>query len=176
MDNNTWIKLNRSIQDHWLYEDKPFNKTMAWIDLILIADYKTQKKMWRGNQVTFKRGDVNKSISALAVRWGWSRGRVKRFLKMLETDNMIKINATTNRTTITLINYGVFQDKRSTDKSTVDTTEQTSDGTTGGTHLKNIKKDKENKKGASSLPEEAPAPEEEEEEITDEMFEAMEDI
>ena len=160
---------------------------MAWIDLILIADYKTQKKMWRGKKVEFKRGDVNKSISMLADRWGWSRGRVKRFLKMLETDNMIKVKATTNRTTITLLNYGVFQDKRSTNRTTGDTTERTSGDTTDGPHLKNIKKDKEIKEEAVSLLDEAPASEEEDDDenyvqdpstmwCTDEEWEAGEVI
>ena len=48
------------------------------------------------------------------------------------------------------------------------------DKDTGKSLYKKDKKDKKEERGASSLPEEAPAPEEEE--ITDEMFEAMEDI
>ena len=32
-----WIKLHRSITDNQLYFKEPFNKTLAWIDLLLLA-------------------------------------------------------------------------------------------------------------------------------------------
>lgn len=71
--NDGWIKLDRAIQDNWLWEDKPFDKGKAWIDLLMLANWKDNKIPFKGEIVTCKRGDVNISITALAERWGWSR-------------------------------------------------------------------------------------------------------
>ena len=84
MKNKGYIYLDRKILDHWTYKDKPFNRGMAWIDLLLIADHTTHTDIWRGNPITYKRGDVNLSISELAKRWGWSRDKTRRFIKDLE--------------------------------------------------------------------------------------------
>lgn len=154
----SYIYLDRQIQDHWTYQDKPFNKSMAWIDLLLLADYKDHTSNWRGKPTEFKRGDVNRSISFLANRWGWSRGKTIRFLRVLETDGMITINATTNRTTLTIVKYGIFQNHGTTDRTTDGTTDRTTDdttvGTTVGTHLiKNNKKQERRKKEKTASPE-----------------------
>lgn len=142
-----WIYLDRKIFDNWMYSDKPFNKSMAWIDLLLLADYSTSEKLWRGNMTTFKRGDVNISILELSKRWGWSRDKVRRFLSALEKDNAVRVKATTNKTTITIVNYEVFQTKRATDNTTNKATKRTSDKATDNTHLNNNKRiNKENKR------------------------------
>lgn len=138
-----YIYLDRSLCDHWLYADKPFDKARAWIDLIFLAHHKTHTRMFRGKPKTYKRGDVDRSISSLADRWGWSRQKVRRFLNQLVDDGMVQVNATTNDTTITIVKYGDFQNKRTTNDTTNDTTdvtmERTSDVTTDGTHTRNDK-------------------------------------
>lgn len=112
-----WFLLDRSIQDSWLWKDKPFNKSMAWIDLIMLANWEDKKMPYKGKVITCKRGDVNLSISELAKRWGWDRKTAKRFLKLLESDNMITLNATTHRTTVTIVNYDKYQHKGSTNST-----------------------------------------------------------
>lgn len=145
-----YIYLDRSLCDHWLYADKPFDKARAWIDLIFLAHHKTHTRMFRGKPKTYKRGDVDRSISSLADRWGWSRQKVRRFLNQLVDDGMVQVNATTNDTTITIVKYGDFQNKRTTNDTTNDTTdvttERTSDVTTDGTHTRNDKGMKRNDK------------------------------
>lgn len=150
MADKGWIKLNRQIMDHWVYEDKPFNRSMAWIDLILLADHKTHKSLWRGRLTEFKRGDVNLSLTELGHRWGWSRDKVKNFIKDLEEDGMIKAKVTTNRTTLTLIKYDDFQISVTTDQSTEK--QRTDNGPTSDhTYLKNNKEiNKNNKKVPST--------------------------
>ena len=176
-----WIKLNRQIIDHWLYKDKPFNKSMAWIDLLLIADHTTHTDLWRGKMTTFKRGDVNLSVTELAKRWGWSRDKARRFIKDLESDGMLRVNCTTYRTTLTVVKYGIFQDKVTRDKATDNTRDKSRDKATNNTYLKNNKElNKENKEGSSPTSSEVVAAEEEEEErvgLTDEEWDALgEDI
>ena len=113
-----YFVINRQIFDHWLWDDKPFSKGQAWIDLIGLANYEDGKTPYKGEVVTCKRGTVNRSISFLARRWGWSREKTRTFLALLASDNMVEIKATTNRTTITLINYGKYQLDPTTNQAT----------------------------------------------------------
>lgn len=113
-----WISLNRQIQEHWLWKDKPYDKARAWIDLLLLANYEDKKMPYKGEVITCKRGDVNLSYLFLAKRWGWSRKKVMSFIKLLENDEMVTTKATTHRTTITIVNYGIFQDTGTTKGTT----------------------------------------------------------
>lgn len=122
-----FFKVDRQVFDHWLWEDKPFSKGQAWIDLIGLANYEDGKTLYRGKVVDCKRGTVYRSISFLAERWGWSRDKTRNFLNMLESDGMVRIKATTRQTTVTLINYGKFQDRVTTDSSTDSTTDSSTD-------------------------------------------------
>ncbi len=113
-----WIKLNRSIEDNFLWTDYKFSEGQAFIDLLLLANHEDKKTAYKGEIIVCEKGTVNRSISSLAKRWKWSRDKARRFLELLESDNMIKVNATTNRTTITIVNYGVYQDSPTTNKAT----------------------------------------------------------
>lgn len=136
-----WIKLNRQIQDHWLWKDEPFTYGTAWIDLLLLANYEDKKMPYKGEIIICKRGDVNLSYSALADRWKWSRWKVKSFITLLVSDGMVTTNATTHRTTITIVNYDKFQLLPSTDCITDQpTNRQQTDSKP--TQLRKIKKDK----------------------------------
>lgn len=150
MNKGYFVKIDRTLPEHWIYDCKPFDYAHAWIDLIMLADIQDHKTLYRGDMVSFKRGDVNISISKLAERWGWSRDKARRFLTLLENDEMVRVISNKHRTTITLVNYGVFQDKPTTDKATDrhQTRQQTdirptSDKATDKAHLKNIKNNKE---------------------------------
>lgn len=117
-----FIKLDRQIMEHWLWRDKPFDKGRAWIDLIGLANHKTEDFVAHGTLVHGKRGNVYRSKTWLGERWGWSRKKVTNFLNMLVKDGMITVNSirmgTVNGTVITIVNYGKFQDSRTT-KETV---------------------------------------------------------
>lgn len=141
MDKNGFISIHRKIQDNWLWNDKPFSKGQAWIDLLLLARWKDEKKLHRGKLYDRKRGEVNYSMTWLAERWGWSRDKVRRFIRTLERDNMVTLNATTNDTSITIENYSVYQDSRTTDKATDNTTDKSTDNTTDNTQMNKDNKD-----------------------------------
>ena len=113
-----YVRIHREIMDHWLWEDKPYSKGQAWIDLILRAKYKDEKFPYRDNVIDGKRGTVYISIKSLANEWGWSRDKTTRFLMLLQADGMIVLNATKHNTTITLVNYGLYQDPPATNKAT----------------------------------------------------------
>ena len=65
-----WIKIFREIQNNWVWDDKPFSKGQAWIDLIILAKRTEEKFMSGGRMINGKRGCVYKSILYLSDRWG----------------------------------------------------------------------------------------------------------
>ena len=120
-----WIKLNRQITEHWLWKEKPFTYGTAWVDLLLLANWEDKKMPYKGEIIVCKRGDVNLSFLALSKRWGWGRWKVKNFIDLLINDEMVVVNATTHRTTITIVNYDKYQILPTTDCATNHTTNQT---------------------------------------------------
>lgn len=56
----------------------------------------------------------------LANRWGWSRDKTRRFLGILASDEMVRINTTVHRTTITIENYALYNDVPTTDRQQID--------------------------------------------------------
>lgn len=119
MSNTGWIKLHRKITDHWLWEDKPFARGQAMIDLLILAGYNDQSKYIDGNLETVERGSVVTSIRRLCDRWGWSNSKVVKFLKTLENDSIIHVKSDTKKTVITIVNYSVYQgfvDEKTTQK------------------------------------------------------------
>lgn len=119
-----WIKLHRSIQESWIWNDEPFTKGQAWVDLILLANHEDKKVPFKGEIVICKRGTVNRSVMSLAERWKWSRKKVSNFLKILEFDGMVTTKCTTKGTTITLVNYDKFQIRVATEGTTEGTTKE----------------------------------------------------
>ena len=105
-----WIKLYRSVQDHWLWNnEKEFDERSAWIDLLLMLNYK-DKKFQMGNElVDVKRGERITSQRKLAERWKWSRTKVRRFLELLESDGMIELERTSKRTRVKACNFDLYQ-------------------------------------------------------------------
>lgn len=111
-----WVKIQRDISDHWLWQDKPFSKGQAFIDLILMANH-SDKKMLFGNEIeVVKRGSVVTSELKLMERWGWSKAKVRRFLSMIEEESMIEMKKDRKKTTINLVNYSKIQDTQTTER------------------------------------------------------------
>lgn len=111
-----WISIHRTLQKHWLWKDKPFSKGQAWIDLIMLANHE-DCRFPHGNQlIDVKRGDVITSELKLADRWGWSKTKVRNFLELLKNDSMIVKKTDQKKTTLSIVNYGVWQDSQTTEK------------------------------------------------------------
>jgi len=147
-----WFKVERALADHWLWKsNEPFDKRSAWIDLILLANYKDFKTSYKGRIVYRKRGEVNTSVVYLAKRWRWDRRKVNRFLMALEMDGMLHVNSTSDGTTITIENYNKYQDTGTAYSTGDGTPHGTTHGTPHGTHdkktIKEVIIDKKGKKG-----------------------------
>lgn len=118
MSEQGWFKIYRSVFDNWLWTDKPFSKGCAWIDLIGLANHADNDYMFRGKLIKGKRGEVNRSLHFLSNRWGWSMGKTKRFISVLETEQMVSMKQNSNETVITIENYDKYQPPVTDDKTT----------------------------------------------------------
>lgn len=104
-----WVKLHRQIQYNNLYFSEPFNRALAWIDLLLLANHKDAYFFKRGVKVDVKIGQIGYDIESLSKRWKWSRGKVERFLKTLENENQIVRQKNNVTTLISIVNYIEYQ-------------------------------------------------------------------
>ena len=105
-----WIKLYRQLQDCWIWLDKePFDKRSAWVDLLLTANHSDKKLLFNGELITVKRGQILTSVRKLSAKWKWSVNKVYRFLKLLESDEMLQKESDKDRTLLTIVNYSIFQ-------------------------------------------------------------------
>lgn len=78
----------------------------------MMVNHEDKQILFNKKLITVKRGSRITSIRKLAERWGWSRGRVARFLDMLEQDHMIATRRTTQKTLINVINYSFYQSEK----------------------------------------------------------------
>lgn len=117
-----WIRIDRKIQDNEVLNEKPFDKFHAWMDLLLMAEYKTRTVKVKNAEVTLLPGQILISQRDLAERWGWSRKKVMIFLKELDKSGMGTTKGTTEGTTLTLVNWGKYQGDGTTKGTTKGTT------------------------------------------------------
>ncbi|HFD2043494.1 TPA: hypothetical protein ACF2DM_000300 [Clostridium perfringens] len=133
-----WLKIYRSIQNHWLWEDKPFSRGQAFIDLLLMANHKDNKILFNGELIEVKRGSRITSLRQLSEAWGWSTKKTKKFLELLEKDNMITVKSDNKKTLVTIENYGIYQEVGNTEE-----TQEKHQGNSEETQRKNKRNSKE---------------------------------
>ena len=105
-----WIKIYRDIRMNILWNEKPFDKKSAWIDILLMANHKDNEFLLGLEKAKVKRGEFITSESKLMLQWKWSKTRVRNFLKFLEDENMIIKKSDKKKTTISVVNYSKYQD------------------------------------------------------------------
>ena len=146
-----WIKLYRQVRRNPLFREKrKFSKFEAWVDMLLEANH-CDKEVLLGNElITVSRGSFITSEQKLANRWRWSRTKIRSFLKLLsnEGDPMIVKKSDSKKTTITIVNYDIYQDTETAKRQQKDnekTAKKQRKNTTKND--KNVKNDKNDKKG-----------------------------
>lgn len=118
-----FIKLERSIFEHWIFQDA--EKFKAFVDLIQLARWKDEKLIIGNKLITIPRGSYYTSELKLAERWGWSRNKTREFLKLLESEKMITKKGTSKGTTLTITNYDLYQGESTTNDTTKSISEST---------------------------------------------------
>lgn len=136
MADRGWIKLYRQIMQNDFWNERPFSKGQAWVELLLLANHEDNTIRFNGRPMEVKRGQHLTSLRKLADRWGWSMNKVKRFLHDLEADGMVEIggtqngtqngtaSGTQNGTLLTVVKYDVFQVERHSERHAEEHTER----------------------------------------------------
>lgn len=154
-----WVKVYRCIEDNWLWDETPFSYGQAWIDMLMMANHSQKKTLFNKEPVTIERGSFITSIRKLSARWGWSKDKVLRFMRTLEKDEMITRESDNQRTLVSLVKYGFYQDERDTNEDTDKDADEDTNATRNGhqqgherdtnapqTRIKNDKNEKNEKK------------------------------
>ena len=137
----------------WL-NGSPFDEAKAWIDIVGRANYAEGEWFYKGKYQRVHRGQLATSEVELANRWNWSRGRVRRFLRNLIDASRVTVDKSTVGTVITVLNYDIYQDRRTRKKTADDTANEHHTDITryiDGTHNKKNKKNKEERERATDV-------------------------
>jgi hypothetical protein len=145
-----WIKIHRSITEHWLYTEKRcFSKFEAWNDILLTVNYSESKIIIKGKIYEIKRGESILSFESWGKRWNWDKSKVRRFFNLLQSDKMISLKCDNITTHLTICNYDNYQSTGNTDEtqtkreSNTDETQVKPKGNTSEFQMKPIKESKE---------------------------------
>jgi len=112
-----WIRIDRDITSHWIFKDEW--KFRNWIDLLTLVNHSEQKVNLKGTVLTCKRGQTLCSLDTLAKRWNCDKSKVRRFLKLLESDSMIELKSEHITTRLTICKYDTYQGERNADETQV---------------------------------------------------------
>ncbi|BDQ55149.1 DnaD domain protein [Enterococcus faecalis] len=144
-----WIKLYRTIQDHWIWENPQYLKW--WLDLILMANHQDRKILFDGELKTVKVGERITSEKKLSERWEVSRNTVRKFLDLLVKDDMIELSRSRqNGTWYKVSNYAEYQSfseikKQRSEQQAAHQTEQRTEHKQEPKEPKNLRNNNNNK-------------------------------
>jgi predicted transcriptional regulator len=146
-----WISVHRQIWDSWVWNEKPFSKGQAWVDMLLMVNHEDKKTLLGSQLILVKKGSCITSIRKLCERWGWSNTKVRSFLSLLEQDGMIVVKSDTKKTVLTIVNYSNYQDMN-TSKNDTETTKEHHESDTKATrkHTNNNENNDNNENNTSS--------------------------
>ena len=106
-----WIKLYRSIRDHWVFQDESYFR--AWCIILMKVNHEPKKSLIHGRLVDCERGQSLLSLQSWVEEFGvnrWSIKKVRTFFKLLENDGMIITEGMQKTTRLTVCNYETYQD------------------------------------------------------------------
>ena len=143
MENKGFIMIDRSILEDDMYFSEKFTRMQAYMDLCLLAAYKSRTFYIRGNKVELQPMQVAKSVRDLADRWQWSVNKVRGYLYELEKGGYIDTQKTSVNQIITIKKYIVFNTQNDTQINTQ--TDTQNDTQTDTPIIKNNNVNNENK-------------------------------
>ena len=132
-----WIKLHRKLLDNWVASEPEL--LSLWIRLLIEANHSSSKKMFNGVMIEIKRGELIFGLEAFSAKSGISIGKLRRYLKLLEKDQMINRQKTNKYSVISIPCYDDYQldDRQMTSKMQANDKQTTSKQQ----HYKNVKND-----------------------------------
>lgn len=120
------LLFRRYFEHPYWTEKRTYSRAEAWLDCWAnMAAWMDHKKLVGSRQVDLKRGEFLASDRFLMKRWGWSRGKVRRWIEAATEANEIRpTRETSDGTTYLVVSFDLMQPGGTNDG--------TSDGTTNG--------------------------------------------
>ncbi|MED5548994.1 MAG: hypothetical protein VX529_06500 [Pseudomonadota bacterium] len=110
MSEQGFVAISRGLWNDPDFDDgAPMTQREAFIWMVAEAAWKS-RKVRRGSAVLeIERGQLAHSVRFMAEAWGWSKSAGHRFLKSLEKRDIIRTEAGTGVTIVTICNYAKYQ-------------------------------------------------------------------
>jgi hypothetical protein len=141
-----WISVHRKIWSHWLIEkSRPFTRFEAWLKILSEANHDPNTVLIGNELITVNRGESLNSLDTWAKLFNWKKSKVRRFLKLLESDSMIELKPNRKTTHLFVCNYESYQPKRNTDETQMKR-KRHANGTQTAPNNKDNKDNKDNNK------------------------------
>jgi hypothetical protein len=104
-----YIKLFRDLQENFLWQEKPFTRAQAWIDMMFRCNHICKQMGPQHQSIWVLRGQFLLSNIKLGEAWGWSEKKVRRFMKYLVEQGMIKYFSFNKFCVYELTKYAEYQ-------------------------------------------------------------------
>lgn len=106
-----WVRVSTAILDHELFRGKELCEAAAWLWLVTNAAWKPRRVRHKGKLVDLQRGQLLAGRAFLAERFGWSEKKIRTWLKLLVTENMIENGQSKGHyaNVVTICNYDKYQ-------------------------------------------------------------------
>lgn len=111
--------MHRGWQENPIFDREEYSRRDAWVWLIENATWKPSRTRVKGEMIDLDRGELCFAQRFLADKWGWSKSRVDRFLKLLAAEGMIEVRTKNGATAdhaagqgqsiISICNYEKYQ-------------------------------------------------------------------
>src|SRR5699024_10657539 len=113
------------------------------------VNYMDNQILFDGVLTDVPRGSMLTSLRQLADDWRWSITKVKNFLKLLESEQMIRVKTDTKKTVVSIVAYDFVEDEKHTEvtekeqqKDSEKTQKETNKNVKNLEKVKKVKKDK----------------------------------
>lgn len=122
--NQGYIHLHRKIKDNFLWKERrTFSRAEAWIDILMEVRWQDfPEEVTIGcKKILCCQGESLNSLETWAMRWHWSKSKVKRFLGLLADRHAIRTQNETQTTRISVCNYLEYQRPRNANGTRTET-------------------------------------------------------
>jgi hypothetical protein len=103
-----WVKIHRSILLHPVFQDSELLHLFLYC--IAKANHRDGRLLWKGKESTLERGQFVFGRKSASKETGIKQSTIYRKMMILKTMEMIDIEPNNKFSTVTVLNYGKYQD------------------------------------------------------------------
>jgi hypothetical protein len=105
---DSWIKIYRKLEYHWIWQDKP-EYLKIWVGLLLRTKWTPGRIRQGTGYLDLQRGELAIGLEEFAKYCNVGVGFVRKFLKLAEKDGMILLKSNKHGTIVKVIKYNELQ-------------------------------------------------------------------